>query len=430
LLLADHTVENARFSPRIGHLGHMFTKPTLILGLALVLSGGLFGCSNFSEHFAKIHREAEETATRISGIQMLDASDGWAMTPWDTHLPLLLSTADSGESWTDRTPRMVRKGKFIMQGFYFFDAQNGWVCAYEGKYLNNGELMPLAGLLHTTNGGKAWSFFKTPTLSIAGDYCCYYETNAAEKNWKPIINNPVEADPTEHLPSGPIYLCRLAGETVAYYPPAKVIIPNRPKLGEHQKVAVSLSVSTNLGKTWCDQTLPLPSAKLHESLVNWDPPIFLDGKNGWLYAYFNMTTNGVDNDAGATAFYTTDDGGETWKPRPGIVEGDCDIFDFVSPEEAFVCSGTNLYVTHNAAKSWQTIAHDVDFGGDSSHRAVSQVDFVDGTHGWVLIREIGGNGAAHYDYEFLYKTTDGGATWKNLPEKIMPQINRSVPKKS
>ena len=39
-----------------------------------------------------------------------------------------------------------------------------------------------------------------------------------------------------------------------------------------------------------------------------------------------------------------------------------DIFDFVSVKEAFMSSGTNLYVTHNAAKSWQTIAHDGDFG--------------------------------------------------------------------
>jgi hypothetical protein len=410
-------------------------NPKLLLGLALVLSGGLFSCSNFSGPSAAMLGDDGEVATPISGIQMLDASNGWAMTPWDTNLPLLLSTADSGESWTDRTPRAVRKGRFIMQDFHFSDPQNGWVCAYDPKYLNEAsELLPLAGLLHTTNGGKSWSFFKTPTLSVEANYSDHnYETNGAEKDWKPVIKNPAEAGPTEHLPPGPIYLCDMSGTfgaTVAYYPPAKVIIPHGDKLGEHPKDAVSLSISTNLGKTWCDQTLPLPSEKYHASLVDCAPPVVLDGKNGWLSAHISTTTNGVEDSPEATAFYTTDDGGETWKPKSVVVGGDCDIFDFVSAKDAFMCSGTNLYVTHDAAESWQAIAHDGDFGWGDYHRAVSQVDFVDGTHGWVLIREVGGNGAGRYDYEFLYKTIDGGATWKNLPEKIMPQTKRSVPKKS
>jgi photosystem II stability/assembly factor-like uncharacterized protein len=95
-------------------------KRKIALWLALVLSGGLPGCSIFSGRFAAIPGEAEETATPISGIQMLDASNGWAMTPLDTNPPLLLSTTDGGENWKDRTPLAARKGKFIIQDFHFW----------------------------------------------------------------------------------------------------------------------------------------------------------------------------------------------------------------------------------------------------------------------------------------------------------------------
>jgi hypothetical protein len=38
-------MEHARFSPQIGHADRMITKPKFVLCVALVLSGGLFGCS-------------------------------------------------------------------------------------------------------------------------------------------------------------------------------------------------------------------------------------------------------------------------------------------------------------------------------------------------------------------------------------------------
>ena len=82
--------------------------------------------------------------------------------------------------------------------------------------------------------------------------------------------------------------------------------------------------------------------------------------------------------------------------------------------------GPNLYVTHNGARSWRTIKPNVDFGleGAKSRRDVSRMDFVDATHGWILISD--NHSFAPYGKCPLYRTSDGGSTWTELPLKIVP----------
>jgi photosystem II stability/assembly factor-like uncharacterized protein len=83
-----------------------------------------------------------------------------------------------------------------------------------------------------------------------------------------------------------------------------------------------------------------------------------------------------------------------------------------------VCGGANLYVTHDGAKSWQTVKPNIDFGLEGSKRDLRQIDFVDAAHGWALIVDNADDPAGGHDS--LYRTSDGGATWKQLPLKIAP----------
>src|SRR5205823_13483706 len=95
-------------------------------------------------------------------------------------------------------------------------------------------------------------------------------------------------------------------------------------------------------------------------------------------------------------FYATGNGGMTWTPRPGLVERASVYlqslferqFDVTSSKDFFVRSGAHLWVTHDGAQSWRTIKPNIDFGVEGSKRDVSQLDFVDATHGWILIFEI------------------------------------------
>jgi photosystem II stability/assembly factor-like uncharacterized protein len=183
----------------------------------------------------------------------------------------------------------------------------------------------------------------------------------------------------------------------------------------------------NLGNSWRDLRLLMPE-KYPDGLAAPLSPVFFDDKDGLLPAHI-LKRNADDTLAySVLVFYASDDGGITWTARPGIIELTSERkewsfvshVDVVSLKDVFVRGGPNLYVTHNGARSWRTIRPNIDFGleGSKSRRDVSRMDFVDATHGWVVISEI----IKDYPYSrFLsYKTSDGGATWTELPLKIVP----------
>ncbi len=161
-----------------------------------------------------------------------------------------------------------------------------------------------------------------------------------------------------------------------------------------------------------------------DGLVECDTPIFLNGKNGWMPVRIVKWNAGHVLAWNVLAFYTTDDGGETWTPRPGIIEGGTNFvgsyrqLDLVSGRDIFVCNGANLCVTHDGAESWRTIKPDIDLDRASSHGGVLQIDFVDATHGWAVVYDTFKD-FPHEKY-YVYKTSDGGATWMELPLRIAP----------
>jgi photosystem II stability/assembly factor-like uncharacterized protein len=416
-------------------------NPKLILCLALVSIAVSVGCAVVSERPPATPKGASETKTSISEIHMLDAQNGWAFTSGGNGHPLLLRTNDGGKNWRNCTPRGISDGRDINDvpdagdvedGIYFFDSQNGWVSTYDRK-------KAVAGLLRTRNGGKSWSYCKTANLyrdfhffnanhgiareaeyGLGSAYFRFFETHDGGKTWKPvIIASPY---PEMNLPPGTIHICNLCRDTVNYYPPAKVIITHGDMADEQPKAAVRLSLSTNLGKTWRDLNLPLPSEKYREGLVTCDTPVFFDGKNGWLPMHIIKENDGHTFAFNVMVFYTTNDGGERWTARPGIIEGGSDHvggerqFDLASAKDIFVRGGPNLYVTHDGAKSWRTIKPNIDFGRLTSNRDVLQIDFVDATHGWVVISDNFNH--SPYGNYYLYKTSDGGVTWMELPLKI------------
>jgi photosystem II stability/assembly factor-like uncharacterized protein len=374
---------------------------------------------------------------------MIDATNGWA---WSNRVEgqyLLLRTTDGGQTWRDVTPRTFPYSEY---GGWFLDSQTAWVSTLDRTTYSG-------GLLRTTDGGKSWAvlvkegaapfkcltaegsrceFFnanhavaRTADYGLGSVHVRFFETQDGGMTWTPVLMVPPY--PENNLPPGTIHLCNLCGDGISYYPPAKVIITHGDHGDEQPKGAVRLSLSMNLGNSWRDLRLPVPE-KYPDGLAAPISPVFFDDNDGLLPAHI-LKRNADDTLAySVLVFYGSDDGGITWTARPGIIELTSERkewsfvshVDVVSLKDVFVRGGPNLYVTHNGARSWRTIKPNVDFGleGAKSRRDVSRMDFVDATHGWVVISEI----IKDYPYSrFLsYKTSDGGATWTELRLKIVP----------
>jgi len=429
-------------------------KPKILLCLALVLSGGLFGCSKVSERPAAMANAATASVSCLGVFTMVDAQNGWGMTAAGEGHPPMLRTTNGGVSWRDCAPRGLPEAGDEEGGVCFLGSQHAWVSTFdrvkeiEGlrRAINGGESSSgrneyedFCGLLRTTNGGESWDWFKTPAFyqdfhffnvnhGVASEADVgagqadfrFFETQDGGATWAlvPIVPPNPDAD----VPPGMIHLCNICGDTVAYYPPAKVIITHGDMGDEEPKDAVRISISTNLGKTWRDLKLPLPSEKYREGLAACGSPVFLDDKNGWLVAHITREDDSHILALNALVFYATRDGGETWTPAPGVIElGPNDAWgarqlDAVSDRDIFVGGGANLYVTHDGARSWRTIKPNIDSGREGSKREVTRNDFVDATHGWVIIYDTADGSPDGYDS--LYRTSDGGATWVELPLKI------------
>jgi photosystem II stability/assembly factor-like uncharacterized protein len=412
----------------------------IISGLALFLGAGLYGCSTAAERPAPPANAATDRGTYICNLQMIDVHNGWASTGLVAGHSLLLRTTNGGESWRDCSPRGIPVDVDADATGCFLGAENAWLPTYE-------RTTHTAGLLRTTNGGSAWVWFRfmTPAPSTPAAFqsvhfytakngiasetdvglgsadCQFYETQDGGANWFPLPIFPPGADPDADDMPTMIHLCNLCGDSVAFHPPANVIITHGDMGDETPKNGVRLSISDNMGRNWRDVKLPLPSEKFRNGLAESGPPVFLDDKNGWLPAQFRENDGDTFPFMGS-AFYSTHDGGQTWTPMPGLLEAASGCVggavDFVSATDIFVCGGANLYVTHDGAKSWQTIKPNIDFGRAGSKREVSQIDFVDAAHGWMILYDNSNDLPDGHDS--LYRTSDGGATWTELPLKIAP----------
>ena len=381
-----------------------------------------------------------ETSNSISEIHMIDASNGWA---WSggVGVNLLLRTSNGGQTWRDVTPRAF---PYLEYGGWFLDSQTAWVATLDRKTY-------AGGLLRTADGGESWSvlvkegaapfkcltaegsrceFFnanhavaRTADYGLGSVHVRFFETQDGGMTWTPvIIASPY---PDNNLPPGTIHLCNLCGDGISYYPPTKVIITQGDQGDEQPKAAVRLSLSMNLGKSWRDLRLPVPE-KYPDGLATPLSPVFFDDKEGLLAAHI-LKRNSDDTLAySVLVFYATDDGGSTWTARPGIIElkSERNLWSFrshvgvVSLKDVFVRGGPNLYVTSDGARSWRTLKLNIEFGLEGSEWDVSRMDFVDATHGWIVISDH--RRFAPYGKYCLFRTSDGGPTWTELPLKIVP----------
>jgi photosystem II stability/assembly factor-like uncharacterized protein len=124
---------------------------------------------------------------------------------------------------------------------------------------------------------------------------------------------------------------------------------------------------------------------------------FIDEQCGWL-------VHGVGNDAGeriGTELLATCDSGQTWTTRYTTTASLGEI-DFISQQQGWMVISDTLHTTTDSGHTWQPFATHV-------LTRVARVDFVDAQHGWV-------RSATRYPNHGLLRTTDGGQSWQELDE--------------
>ena len=351
----------------------------------------------------------ETAAPPLAGLDMLDATHGWAWTSSNQ----LLSTSDGGQTWTDRTPA----GQINLQGFFALNGQSAWVPVYLPDSAR-------FGLLHTTDGESSWiqypygpsnglhftdsqSGWAEETSAGAGNlYVTFSQTTDGGATWTPVALAPPQSEPG--LPAATLHLCNLCNDSF-YFDPQRLLIVHGDMGSMQPSGSVRLEVSFDLGKTWRSENLPVPADQANE-LVAPEKPLFFDGGNGLLPVELVQMSSGGSVTQRSLALYRTQDGGASWTQLPVLPEGaaagvQARILPLKSIQDLFALCAGGLCASHDAGQSWQTIHSNLDFT-QSDQRSFPSIDFIDTHTGWALLMQ-GENST-------LYKTDDGGVTWTAL----------------
>lgn len=351
-----------------------------------------------------------------SEVHMFDTLRGWGWSQDVGGNSRLLVTEDGGATWIDRTPASSAYGR---QGASFLDADHAWLPTFDTGANQ-------AGLIRTSDGGKTWSQatgangpytayrFQTANDGVADTadvgagnaYVRFFATHDGGTTWNAVPVVPPNPEPS--LPAGTIHICNICGDTASLFLPSLLVITHGDLAGDPQG-AVRLTVSMDLGKSWSDLKLPLPSATYAGASVAPDAPVFFDAQHGVLPVHIFKTQDYTNYAYRVLALYSTSDGGQTWTAGTAAAE-DVQTYepalDIISTTEAVVRCANNLCVTSDAGQTWTTVKPDIDLGQFGGERQLLQIDFVDLKTGWAVIDDD--------DVYQLYRTTDGGATWTLL----------------
>ena len=359
----------------------------------------------------------------FTDLQMINASVGWGSDS-NGHI---VRTTDGGRSWMDVAPPNLP----AEYGSFFLDPQSAWI--YDSDN-------PEDALMHTADGGKTWTQLvqSPPTVpfeAVSGPWVvtfvnekdgwaesghvgagsgdvALYGTHDRGATWNQImLSDPPDATNPGWYP-GDLGFCNTCSDRV-YYDPMRMIVVHGDYPGAAPLGSVRVSRSTDLGKTWKDQTLPLPDPAFAGDNVVPLQPVFFDAKDGLLPFEVIKYNPDYSQAYDGLAVYVTHDGGLTWIPNPTVL-GDVrrdSIVDFVSMQDIFAACGSDLCATHDGARTWQPLHSNLNFDTD-----VTVVDFVSPSIGWALKTTIVEGISSNY----LWETTNGGANWIQLSPTVIP----------
>ncbi len=348
----------------------------------------------------------------ITGLEMFK-DGGWA---WNAGTGALYRSTDAGRTWQ---PVDLPSGEiFNFSASAFLDLNIAWLAGTD-------QPTGAQRLLRTTDGGAAWTQILPEGLdSLAGSFIYHFvnprvgwaeaaeggagqlymqvfktETGGATYKLVPIRGDPV----------GTVHLCNICADSF-YYDPSRVIIVTGDMGSMQPRGSVEGMISFDQGWTWEEISVPLPP-KYHDALVTPLSVSFVDELHGFLPVVLSQFNPDGSSAYFALTLYTTADGGKSWTPSAGTLEGlqNYPALQFINATDAVAQCAEALCLTHDAGATWETrpLPPEMVPTGD---RSLADMDFTDARTGWLV---ISGYDPAGMTYK-TYKTEDGAKTWTPL----------------
>lgn len=363
------------------------------------------------------------TPGELVSINMLSETQGWALAKGK-----VLRTADGGEHWAAVTPPGLTSNPWDVK-CAFYDADHAWLAVRNDDQQGR-------TVYHTTDGGRNWKEAIVHTKNNSLIYGSYLDFIDSNRGW--LLLEPEHG--MSSLP-GELYRTSDGGEhwsevasSGGFGPAGENGLPFSGPfsfrddlsgwIGGRQGAAFapdhSLYMTTDGGRTWRPQDLPLPSSLASGKLDVDTPPEFFPagGQQGVLPVVF-VPDSGKTSDY-ATIFYTTADSGRTWRERASLpATGPASFLTARNwwawrkePDAAGLAAPARgeLYRTTDGGENWTVLepAGDLARALEKGEK-VRQLDFVTDKAGWLLLTTADGRGTE------LLRTTDGGSTWRLVP---------------
>ena len=346
---------------------------------------------------------------------MVSTTAGW-MTGPAGHV---FRTTDGGHTWNDVTPSTYVS---TVVSPFFFDADHAWIT----QQASATSIL----VLRTANGGKSWDRgtpFTVSGLKTIGPTTLFFADSI--DGWllgssiDPVLPSPQNVgfeflyrttdggahwrlitDNRAHPPACPWFGLAFSSLTTGWLTTYCGPSGGRPEL----------LVSRDSGTTWATQPLPVtltPGAYVF-------PPVLFGSSRGWL-AIVGSDSIGL--------LLVTSDGGRTWTQRnmPGAsqygVGPAVEVLagDFIDDRHAFLIAGPGLaantsapnipmplYRTDDGGVTWKAVKNNLSLV--TVNGSITDVYFVSDRSGFAVSSE-----SAPYTLgsRTLYATNDGGATW-------------------